>query len=217
MTDATLVSKPQKQQRRWLRWVIWLGAGFVALVVVAYFIITSSAFIKGVILPRAGKALNASVTVSDAELQPFHQLVLHDLKVQTAGAEPLVTASEVSVRYHLWDILHGNLLVDEVSLVSPTVELVENLDGTSNLDPIMKALQAKPATETKPATPAAAASKPMQIDLGKLTLSNAHILKIKNYDGSPSRLDGINELQCYAHKLEERPDGEARTVRRHSH
>ncbi len=86
MTDATLVSKPQKQQRRWLRWVIWLGAGFVALVVVAYFIITSSAFIKGVILPRAGKALNASVTVSDAELQPFHQLVLHDLKVQTAGA-----------------------------------------------------------------------------------------------------------------------------------
>ena len=107
-----------------------------------------------------------------------------DLKVQPNGQPPLVTASEVRVSYHLFDILGGNLHVDEIALVSPTIELVQNPDGSSNLGTILKALQAKPAAEKTPAaTPAA--SKPLQIDLGKLTLSNATILQIKNYaDGT---------------------------------
>jgi hypothetical protein len=37
----------------------------VLLVVVAYFVGTSSAFIKAVILPKAGASLNAKITVED--------------------------------------------------------------------------------------------------------------------------------------------------------
>ena len=83
---------------------------------VAYFVATSSAFFKGVILPRASKALNATITVSDASVSPFRQVVLHNLKVQTAGSEPLVTAPEVRLRYSLMDILGGNIHVDEATL-----------------------------------------------------------------------------------------------------
>ena len=180
MADTATVATTPKKPRRWLRWLAGLATGVVVVLVAAYFVVTSSAFLKAEVLPRVGSALNSSVTVSDVTLHPFRQLVLRDLKVQPNGREPLVTAGEVRVNYHLWDILHGNLRVDEIALVSPTVNLVQNPDGTSNLDPLLKALQAKPSA-AKPATPAAA--KPLQIDLGKLTLSNADILETKNYGG----------------------------------
>ena len=85
------------------------------LLVVVYFVATSGAFFKGVILPRVSKAMNAEVTVSDASISPFSQVVLHNLKVQTTGAEPLVTAAEVRLRYSLMDIIGGNIHVDEVA------------------------------------------------------------------------------------------------------
>ena len=125
----------------------------VILMVVAYFVVTSPAFIKGVVLPRVSGAIHANVTVSDISSHPFNQIVLRDLKVQAKGQAPVFTAPEVSVSYHLWDILGGNLHVDEIALVSPTVELVENPDGSSNLDPLLKALHGKPA-EAKPPQPA---------------------------------------------------------------
>ena len=151
MSDTIAASLPPKRRRRWLRWLAWSTAVLLVLLVALYFIATSSAFLKAVILPRVSGALNAGVTVSDAAIHPFSGIVLRDLKVQASGQPPLVTASEVRVSYHLFDILGGNLHVDEIALVSPTIELVENPDGSSNLDPILKALQAKPAAGPKPA------------------------------------------------------------------
>src|SRR4029453_11389426 len=115
---------------------------------------------KGVLLPRASKELNAEVTVTDASISPFKQVVLHNLKVRTTGDEPLITANEVRARYRLMDILKGNINVDEVTLVSPTIVLIENPDGSNNLDPILKAQNEKPkkAGEKKP-------SKPTQMDI----------------------------------------------------
>jgi len=181
MTGATVASPPPKKRRRWLRALVWIVGVLVVLLVVVYFVATSSAFVKGVILPRVSAALNADVTVSDASIHPFKEVVLRDLKVQPKGQEPLLIAPEVRVRYNLFDIIGGNIHVDEIALVSPTVQLVENPDGSKNLDPILKAQEKKPAEE-KPAQ-LSKPSKPAQIDLQKLTLSNATILSIKNYAG----------------------------------
>jgi hypothetical protein len=162
------------------------------LVIVTYFIVTSPAFIKGVILPRLGDAIHANVTVSDVSFSPFKQMVLRDLKVQAKGQAPVLTVPELNIRYHLRDILGGNLHVDEIALVSPTVELVENPDGSSNLDPLLKALSGKPSGTTSPQR--TKPSKPPQIDLGRLALSNASIVKIKNYAGNRRDLLELTNL-----------------------
>ena len=176
MTDATLVTPAPKKRRGWFRAIAWIFGILIVLLVVAYFVATSSAFFKGVILPRVGKAMNAQVTVSDASISPFSQVILHDLKVQPTGAEPLVTAAEVRLRYSLMDIIKGNIRVDEVTLVSPTVTLIQNPDGTSNLDPLLKATAAKPA-----APPPPSAAKSPQIDVRKVALTDATIRQVKNY------------------------------------
>ena len=175
MTDTTSNTPGLKKRRSWLRALAWLVGIIIVLLVVVYFVATSSGFFKGFILPKVSKAMNAQVTVSSASISPFSQVVLHDLKVQTTGTEPLVTASEVRARYHLMDIIRGNIRVDEVALSSPTVVLVENPDGSSNLDPITKSQQGKP--QAAPSQP----SKPTQIELKKLTLTDATVRKLKLY------------------------------------
>ncbi len=178
MANETVSSPAPRKRRRWLRVIGWILGVLIVLLVVAYFVGTSSAFFKGVILPKVSAALNAKVTVSDASISPFRQVVLRDLKVQTTGAEPLVSAPEVLLRYSLMAIIRGDIKVDEVSLNAPTVTLLENPDGTSNLDPILKAQQ-KPAEQpSKPSKPSPP-SKPTQIDIKQVALRNGTIRQIK--------------------------------------
>jgi uncharacterized protein involved in outer membrane biogenesis len=183
---------PPRRRRGWLRAIGWVAGILIVLVIVLYFVATSSAFLKGVILPRASKAVGAEITVSDASISPFSQVVLHDLKVRTTGTEPLVSAQEVRLRYSLMDIIKGNIHVEEVAVSSPAVTLVQNPDGTSNLDPILKAMQAKPE-EQKPAPPAKP-SKPMQIDLVKLALTDATIRQVKLYKNGSQDLAELSHV-----------------------
>ena len=175
------VAPPRKKRRIWLRILVWPVVGLSLLLVAAYFAVTSPAILKGVVLPRLSNALHANVTVTSIIFRPFKQIELQDLKVQAKGQPPALIVPELDVQYRLWDILRGNLRVDEVALVSPTVQLVENPDGTSNLDPLLKALSGKPPAPPKPRP--AKPSKPPQIDLSRLALSDARILKIRNYAG----------------------------------
>ena len=99
-------------------WGKWIGIFFgvlLLLIVVAYFVGTSSAFVKGVILPKASASMNAKITVGDISVSPFSQVYIRQLRVETKGTEPLVTAEEARVRYSLMDILKGNINVQEVN------------------------------------------------------------------------------------------------------
>ncbi|HKW27742.1 MAG TPA: AsmA family protein, partial [Verrucomicrobiae bacterium] len=186
-----IVAPPQKKRRRWLRFFAGLAVMVIILLVVVYFVATSPAFIKSVVLPRVGDALHANVTVSDISVNPFKQIALRDLTVQVQGQAPLLVVPEASIRYHLWDILGGNIHVDEIVLNSPAVELVQNPDGSSNLDPLLKALPAKPANA---GSPKPKSSKASQIDLGKLTLRNASLVEIRIYGSGRSNVTALTNL-----------------------
>src|SRR5258706_375585 len=186
-----IVNPPPRKRRRWPRVLVAIFIIFSVLLVAVYFIGTSSAFFKGVILPRVSKSLNATVTVADADISPFKQVILHDLKVQTTGTDPLLSAKEVRARYSLMDIIGGKINVDEATVTSPTIILVENPDGSSNLDPITKSQKAA-AKEKKPAE--AKPSKPAQIDIKKLALTDATVRKIKLYKGGKQDVTELSHL-----------------------
>ena len=145
------------------------GVIFAGLLVAVYFVATSTAVLKGVILPRVSKALNAEITVEDADISPFSRIVNRKLSVKTTGGEPLFTCDEVRARYSLLDILSGKINVAEVALVSPVITLVRNADGTSNLDPLTKSDGRK--AEPKPAGD----SKPPTVDLKRLSIDKATV------------------------------------------
>src|SRR6266536_2037609 len=159
MPNETTDSLKPVKRRSWRRKLLALCGCLVVLLAVLYFVATSAAFLKSVVLPRVSKSLNAEITVGDASLSPFSQVVLRQLIVKTTGAEPLLQANEVRLRYSLWSIVRGNIKVDEVTLDSPTIQIVQNADGTSNLDPLLKK-DAKRAEK-----PTAGPSKPLQLDV----------------------------------------------------
>ena len=165
---------PTERRPSWRRKILFIGGALLLLLVAAYFVITSSAFFKGVILPRVGQALGGEVTVAEASISPFSQVTLRRLTVKTAGTEPLLSAESVVVRYSLFAILRGTLKVDELTIDSPVVQIIQNADGSSNLDPLTK--KTNPA-ENKAAT---RSSKPPQIDLKNFAVKNATLRVIKN-------------------------------------
>ncbi len=176
MTDGTVAAAPR--HRRWPRILGLIIGILIILLIVFYFVATSSAFFKGVILPRVGRSMNAKITVADASIHPFSRVDLTHLRVETTGPEPLVTADEVRVVYHLSDILRGNYVVEELTLASPTVQIIKNPDGTSNLDPITKASNNQPST-AKPTSAQPKKSTPARIDIKKMTLSNGTVRMVE--------------------------------------
>jgi uncharacterized protein involved in outer membrane biogenesis len=176
--------QPPKRRRRLLKAIFWIFAVFVILLVAVYFVGTSSAFLKGVILPRVSKSMNADITVADASIHPFKEVVLHNLVVKTTGDQPLVTAPEVHAKYSLMDIIGGKIHIELAELNSPKIVLIQNADGTSNLDPLTKGQKEKPKNpQEKNAEKSGKASKPPEIDIKKVALNDATIRQINNMNG----------------------------------
>ncbi len=190
MDTKTQSNLPKKG--RWLTRLMWCGAVVVVALVALYFVVTSSAFFKSVVLPRVGSALNADVTVSDAEISPLSQVVLHDLKVAPKGGEPILTATSVTARYSLISIIRGRILVGEATVVAPTVVVIENADGSSNLDPLLKAAKQK-TPEKSASSPSAKPAESPTVEVKSVSLKNATVRYVKNLkDGGQQTLELTN-------------------------
>src|SRR3954454_1758339 len=189
-TEKTTTTGPAPKKRHGiLKTVLWIFGVLVVLLIVAFFVGTSSAFFKGVILPKVSKSIGADVTVADASIHPFSSVLLKDLKVQSKGYEPLLTAKEVRARYSLFDIIKGHIKVEEAVLDTPVIQIVKGADGKSNLDPIQNASKREKKNEPSKS------SKPPQLDIGKVTLINGTLRQSEHKkDGSHSltELSGLN-------------------------
>lgn len=169
------IEKPAPR-RRLGRILAGVAATLLALLVIAYFVATSSAFLKSVILPRAGRAFNAQITVEDASISPFSEIELRGLKVIPNGREQLLSAGVVRARYNLRQILRGNMVVDEITAESPVITLVEQPDGSSNLDPLTK--KNPPATAAQPSSKSpSSAPHDTQLALRNIHLKNARLVR----------------------------------------
>jgi hypothetical protein len=178
----------QREPKRGRVWKILglLLVSLMVLLVAGYFIITSSGFVKGVILPRVGKSMNSDLKVETLSLSPFSEVHLTGLKLQPNGKEPLLTAAEAHVRYNLMDIIRGTIRVDEVTLVSPVIDLIKNPDRTSNLDPITKGS----STEKKASEP-----KKLQLAIKNVSLKNGTVRiteKLKDGGTKTTELANLN-------------------------
>ncbi|HEU0038016.1 MAG TPA: hypothetical protein VFR76_01965, partial [Verrucomicrobiae bacterium] len=176
MAETKIETKAPKRGR-WLRRLMAAAAVLVVLLVALYFVATSGPFVKGVIVPRVGTAMNAEISVGDAQVSPFSKVVLRDVKLTPKGAEPLFTATEVRLRYSLLSIIGGNIAVEEMTVIAPMVTIVEKADGTSNLDPLLK--QQKLAEKPPPAKPGSSPS----VDVKSVALNNGTIRRVKELKG----------------------------------
>jgi hypothetical protein len=132
------MSTPQIHRIR--RWPYFLGSAVVVLVLV-YFIVSSSFFVRRFVLPKVETALGSKLEVEEISVSPFSQLFLKKVKITPNGAEPLAAVDELRVRYGLFAIIGGKIKVREISVQSPQLTVIEKADGSSNLDAFLKGLK----------------------------------------------------------------------------
>ncbi|MBE7503747.1 MAG: hypothetical protein HS113_26365 [Verrucomicrobiales bacterium] len=148
-----------RRSRRFKR-RIGYAVGLVTLLLLSYFVLSNSWFLKTFVLPRVAAATGTQLSVAHISLQPFSRLQLKQVRVETTGEQPLLRADEITVRYHLLRLLRGQVAVPEISLVRPELHVVVTADGKSNLDPWLTG-------ETSPQKPG---EEPLIIDLGAFTI-----------------------------------------------
>lgn len=143
-----------------LKWLGLVGVVLLALGVGGYWVLTSNAALKALVLPRVSAALNARVNVETIALRPLSEVRLTGLEITPAEGPRLLRAAEVRVRYHLWSLLRGRYVLPEIRLDRPELDLRVTRDGRSNLDALL----------ARPASPGPAATAPPEVDLGTLDL-----------------------------------------------
>ena len=146
------------------RWPLIAG-GAVASLVVLYFFLTSSMFVKSFVLPKVSDAIGATIAVDDLSLHPFSGLELTKLRVTPNGATSLATIDRVRVQYSLTAILGGTIDVSEVLLENPVITLEQKADGSMNLP--------KPSGQpTAAATPSTGPSKPVVLKVRNVAIKD---------------------------------------------
>ena len=195
--DAPVKPINVKKRRRLI--ILGIVSGSLALLLmVVYFIVTSAWFLKSVILPKASAAFNATITVQDASISPFSSITLAKLQVQTTGGEPLLTAEQVHCRYSLWAILRGDIRVAEATLETPVVQLLQNADGTSNVDPFLKSSGSEPK---------AGSSQPLRLDLQQIAVKNGKLRYVKVLPSGGKQVAEISGLSLTADTVANARDG----------
>jgi len=201
--DEQRTAPPPRKRRRGLKIFGTILGIIVLLLVVAYFVGTSEGFVKSVILPRVSKSMNATITTEHASISPFSHVRFQNLKVVTTGNEPLLSAEDVDATYSLMKMIHGDIAVQKVEIVSPVIQIIQNADGTSNLDPLTKGKKEEkkePSKESK-------GSKPPKIDIQQVELRNATVRQIKNLKGGGRDFTEISNLNLTLNNLQNGQSG----------
>lgn len=179
-------------------------AGFilVVLLLALYFVVSSSWFLKSVVMPRVGAALNSKLIVGDITLRPFAELTIDQIKLTPNGAETLFTAKKITAKYSLLAIIRGNLKVDEVIVDSPVVTIVQNANGGSNLD----ALSAGNKSEAQPQPAAKSGGSAPRLNIKSVAVRNASFRQTKV---GPNNEQTITEVANVNLNLSNLKNGEA--------
>jgi len=166
------------------------GAAIFGLGIISYFLLTSGMFLRGMVLPRVGAMLNAKLTAQEITLSPWSELVARQVKLETRGKDPVAEFDELRARYSLWSIIRGKPEISEVTLRGPRIRIEEEADGTSNLTPILKAVEGMKSTKTSETKSSAGVP---QILLGTVSLESGQVRISRAIPGGRSviELEGV--------------------------
>lgn len=140
--------------------------------------------VKALVIPQAESALGREVAIGDIKIGLFSGITIKDFIIKEAdGQSNFVSAKAFVLSYDLMPLLQKKLVVSEIRLDEPTVQVVRDKQGRFNYSTL--AILAEPARQDKPKTSASeAAAVPLALTIDQIRLVNARL----------SVRDALNEL-----------------------
>jgi hypothetical protein len=162
-----------KIRRPSLRTVLFLILGLCGLLVGLYSFARSDYFLRTVVLPELAKKLQCPISAEKVELSPLSSLSLTSLRIGNS-AQPFLTAGSVELRYALFPLFSGRVIIDRLAFRNSSLLLKEKADGSLDI-PCLPTEPSAPTQTDKPTEP----STPLEIHLSDIQLENASILFVK--------------------------------------
>jgi AsmA protein len=122
------------------------------------------------VLPRVEKVVQRRIEMGDAKIGLFSGIVLKGVKIyEKDGKGPFVSFSEARLHYQLLPLLSRRVVVDEVVLDTPEINIVRNLDGSFNFSDLLRKKQTEIPIAEKEKTP-------FTFAVSKVEVTDGHVL-----------------------------------------
>ena len=153
----------------------------VGLVVLIQLLVTPER-IKGWAVPLLEENLQREVSLGNIDVGLFSGITLTDLQIRDKDSQnDLLKIGELVLRYRLIALLSGQLVIDDVHLLGPEIRLVQNPDGSMNIDDLLSSSEAEktPETSTKKTEKSVAA---VDLLVSRVLLENGQVLLVRKGD-----------------------------------
>ncbi len=180
--------------------VILVGVGLAAFV--RYYLTEER--LQAMIIPPAQEALGRDVSIGTIDVSLLKGISVNNVTIKEAdGSTDFLSVGSFVLRYNLMPLLQKELVVSEISLENPTIEVSRDKNGVFNFSSL--ALLAKDPQATAPkkeesAVGAEAVALPVALTVDTISVKNARFRFSDAMEELPT-LDGKADLTLGVHGL----------------
>lgn len=121
------------------------------------------ALLARVVSEESGRLLRGTLTVGSLSGNFLTGIAITDLEVRDTSGALLIAVPEAEIGFRIRSLLQGRVVLDQVTLDRPRVELIQHRGGRLNLDEILKSGEGPPG------------GNPIWLELRQLRVANGHV------------------------------------------
>jgi hypothetical protein len=148
----------------------------IGLAIFVHFYLTEDR-IKALIIPPAEEALGRKVHIGSIDVGLFTGITVRDFSVkETDGKTDFLSTGEFVLRYNLWPLLQGAVVVSEVRLDEPRVWILRDKQGKFNFETLAFLAEGEEKKAEPEPGPEAGAALPLALTVEKVKINRAQVV-----------------------------------------
>ncbi|MCD6527342.1 MAG: AsmA family protein [Desulfuromonas sp.] len=158
-----------------------------ALLIAAHFLVTPER-VRDAVVPVMEQQLQRKVKLASVDVSLFSGVTLTQLEIlDHDNRSMLIAAEKVVLRYQFWPLLLQRVVIDEIRLEHPRLNIERSKDGHFNFSDLFDDKQ-NPAVKASTVTSASGADNGIDLLISKLYVNRGELLfKDHSFGGAPHR------------------------------
>ena len=174
-------------------------SSFVIFLILLYFVITSSFFLKNFGVSIVGNLLDTKISVSDINISPLRGFIKIDEAKLGPEKDPFLTTKHLYIKFNLLSLLSGKIKSDKVDIVGVDGKIILDSKGKFNIPWLNYETPKKLEEELKDAD---AASSSILLNISNININNVN-LTYEQYDktGNKFLTTSIKNYNIYSDSI----------------
>ena len=176
-------------KKKILKFTAWFLGSALVIVIAAYFFLTSSFFLTGILLPYVSRAAGCEIRAREINLSLLgSKIEVAQLRI---GPEKKLFASAETVKaaFSISSIMNGNIKLEDIVVDNVAVNLNKNAAGELELPFAKNSGRAEPKAEPEEKKTAKTPASKIKLDISNAKISNVNFtLTEEKSQGVPTKL-----------------------------